>query len=429
MSDRPIFVATHPRACSTAFERVFMTRRDILQCIHEPFGDAFYFGPERLGGRYADDEEGRKRSGFENTTYKDVMDSLLNPEGCEVSFVPSLYHTAPDPREIPAAAHHPSQAQAQTHLTDLTVPLQQGKRLFIKDIAHYLLPPDGQPASIAPSFQQDADLPNGTTVNGTTPNGTTSALPNGTTTTKTPPTTTNPTVIPLPLLRTFHFTFLIRHPRRAVPSYYRCTVPPLSHKTGFHHFMPAEAGYDELRRLFDYLRSEGVVVSREGGETDGVGEGKEGGVKITVVDADDLLDKPGEVIRAFCEDVGIDYHDGMLRWGDEEGQRLAVEAFEKWNGFHDDAIGSTGLRARVGGKVRFFFSFSFPFSLVVVMWVVVVLVEWKKMTDMSQKTPTAAEEDEEWRGKFGEAGQRVIRATVDANVADYEYLKSFALKF
>ncbi|KAK3898624.1 P-loop containing nucleoside triphosphate hydrolase protein [Staphylotrichum tortipilum] len=344
MSERPIFVATHPRACSTAFERVFMTRRDILQCIHEPFGDAFYFGPERLGARYADDEEGRRRSGFENTTYKDVMDGLLNPEGCE------------------------------------------GKRLFIKDIAHYLLPPDGQPASIAPSLQ-DSATPNGVTPNGI-PSFTTTPTTNGTS----HPRRSNPTVIPLPLLRTFHFTFLIRHPRRAVPSYYRCTVPPLSNKTGFHNFLPAEAGYDELRRLFDYLRAEGVVVSREG---DGDGKGDGEGMKITVVDADDLLDRPGEVIEAFCEDVGIDYHEGMLRWGDEEGQRLAVEAFEKWNGFHDDAIGSTGLRARVGGK----------------------------------KPPTAAEEDEEWRRKFGEEGQRVIRATVDANVADYEYLKSFALKF
>lgn len=224
----------------------------------------------------------------------------------------------------------------------------------------------------------------------------------------------NPTVIPLPLLRKFHFTFLIRHPRRAVPSYYRCTIPPLSAKTGFHHFMPSEAGYDELRRFFDYLVAEGVVVhpntknqdqsqtngttpTTTNGTTDPKPDSTEStnGVKVTVIDADDLLDKPADVIRAFCADVGIDYHDGMLRWGDAEGQRLAVEAFEKWNGFHDDAIGSTGLRARLPG---------------------------------AKKTPTEAEEDEEWRAKYGEEGQRTIRACVEANVADYEYLKGFAVK-
>jgi len=95
-SSRPIFVATHPRACSTAFERVrpsvvdpyhrtyhvltrdqvFMTRRDVLKCIHEPFGDAFYFGPERLGHRYEEDETARLESGFSNTTFKTVMDQV-----------------------------------------------------------------------------------------------------------------------------------------------------------------------------------------------------------------------------------------------------------------------------------------------------------------------------------------------------------------
>lgn len=88
MSNKPIFVATHPRACSTAFERVFITRRDILNCSHEPFGDAYYYGPERLGERYEKDEEARETSGFANTTYKDVMDTLLHPADSKVSLFP-----------------------------------------------------------------------------------------------------------------------------------------------------------------------------------------------------------------------------------------------------------------------------------------------------------------------------------------------------
>jgi hypothetical protein len=136
----------------------------------------------------------------------------------------------------------------------------------------------------------------------------------------------------------------------------------LSSKTGFHNFMPNEAGYDELRRLFDYLLQEGIISTQQhqqngtNGTLSNGASGSGGGVKVTVVDADDLLDKPAEVVRAFCEDVGIDYHDGMLKWEDEAGQQLAVEAFEKWNGFHDDAIGSTELRARVHAKVSLFSS-------------------------------------------------------------------------
>jgi hypothetical protein len=104
MSQKPIFVATHPRACSTAFERVsnltsltrsgekaalmhglqvFMTRRHSLTCIHEPFGDAFYFGPERLSDRYEHDEKARKESGFGESTYRTVVD-ILDRESVEV---------------------------------------------------------------------------------------------------------------------------------------------------------------------------------------------------------------------------------------------------------------------------------------------------------------------------------------------------------
>ncbi|KAK4184177.1 P-loop containing nucleoside triphosphate hydrolase protein [Podospora australis] len=316
MSSKPIFVATHPRACSTAFERVFMTRHDILYCIHEPFGDAFYYGPERLSERFAKDEEARKKSGFADVTYKHVVDQVLNP---------------PENTE--------------------------NKRIFIKDIAHYLLPPNNAPASLAPSL---ADQYNTFLSNGTTPQ--------------------NPTVLPLPLLTKFHFTFLIRHPRRAIPSYYRCTIPPLDAKTGFSNFMPSEAGYDELRRLFDYLKSESVIGNND--------------IKITVVDADDLLDKPADVLKKFCQDVGIDFHERMLKWDGEEDKKRAVEAFEKWNGFHDDAIGSTELKPREHGP----------------------------------KVLSVDEENAQWREKYGERGQKLIRETVDANVADYEYLKSFAIK-
>ena len=55
-----------------------MTSRDRLHCIHEPFGDAFYFGPERLSERYADDEQARLESGFSQSTYQDVLDRIDN---------------------------------------------------------------------------------------------------------------------------------------------------------------------------------------------------------------------------------------------------------------------------------------------------------------------------------------------------------------
>lgn len=38
------------------------------------------------------------------------------------------------------------------------------------------------------------------------------------------------------------------------------------------------------------------------------------------------------------------------------------------------------------------------------------------------------QEDKEWREKYGEESQKIIRETVNANIKDYEYLKSFAVK-
>lgn len=53
-----------------------MTRRDALTCMHEPFGDAFYFGPERLSERYEGDEKAREESGFSNSTYKTIFERI-----------------------------------------------------------------------------------------------------------------------------------------------------------------------------------------------------------------------------------------------------------------------------------------------------------------------------------------------------------------
>jgi len=192
------------------------------------------------------------------------------------------------------------------------------------------------------------------------------------------------------MLRKFHFTFLIRHPRRSIPSYYRCTIQPLNKVTGFYDFMPNEAGYDELRRLFEYLKSADIIGPAKAGEANGTGDK----VAITVMDADDLLDKPAEMIAAYCKELGIEYTSDMLRWEDKENQQYAVKTFAKWVGFHDDVLRSTYLKPR----------------------------------SHSNKAVTVESEDEEWRKKYGDDAQKIIRECVDANIPHYEYLKTFAIQ-
>lgn len=253
--------------------------------------------------------------------------------------------------------------------------VHQGKRLFIKDMIQYFVPPNGKPASIAPSLSRkergigtkeiSADGTANGTINGTI-NGATNGTSHGTSIGAPYPYHTesepnNPTVMPEAILKQFHFTFLIRHPRSSIPSYYRCTIPPLDELTGFYNFDPSEAGYDELRRVFDYLRSNGQIgprvaghpelsddINGQNGSTNGHSDTNAGTTKvdICVVDADDLLDNPTGIIEAYCNSVGIDYHESMLKW-DTEDQKHATDAFAKWKGFHEDAIHSSELKPRL----------------------------------------------------------------------------------
>lgn len=57
-----------------------MTRRDALQCVHEPFGDAYYFGPERLGDRFMNDTAAREASGSSEKSYQDIV-TFIEDEG------------------------------------------------------------------------------------------------------------------------------------------------------------------------------------------------------------------------------------------------------------------------------------------------------------------------------------------------------------
>lgn len=151
-----------------------------------------------------------------------------------------------------------------------------------------------------------------------------------------------------------------------MPSYYRCTIPPLDATTGFTYYDPAEAGYDEMRRFLEYLHREGLVgphiATRETDADEILSNSKSGGggakhkpvsspsanvgVEICVVDADEMLDSPAPMMEAFCRSVGIPYTEAMLNWDDESDHKHAKEAFEKWRGFHNDAIDSRGLTAR-----------------------------------------------------------------------------------
>lgn len=252
----------------------------------------------------------------------------------------------------------------------------QGKRVFIKDITYYIVPPERQQAHLAPSLQpvkrgvgtaDAAEDSDGSGDSGESLAAKDSAVDFGSppktpvketadsrpVTPKSPPfpyetpaNRRNPTVVPREILEKFHFTFLIRHPRNAIPSYYRCCIPPLVERTQFDPFMPCEAGYDELKALFDYCKDTGLVGPAVCGQPGSGVKAEPGQVQICVIDADDLLDDPEGILRQYCDSIGMEFSQDMLTWDSEESHKFAKEQFEKWDGFHDDAIGSKDLKPR-----------------------------------------------------------------------------------
>ena len=146
-----------------------------------------------------------------------------------------------------------------------------------------------------------------------------------------------------------------------------------------HMFLTSEIGYREMRLLVDYLYEDDAQRKEQ----------------VCLVDADDLLDNPAGIVKAFCERVSLPFSEDMLKWGSDEDQARAKKAFAKYYGYHEDAIESTGLKPRPHPGKHY---------------------------------GSTGEEDEKWRSKYGEEGARKIREVVDASIADYEYLKQFALK-
>ncbi|KAI0894175.1 hypothetical protein F4806DRAFT_503877 [Annulohypoxylon nitens] len=338
---RPIFLVTHPRACSTAFERVFLTREDDIACVHEPFSDAYHWGPEKLSERYEDIEKLRADKGLEEYTYLAAFDAI-------------------------------NRRQAE------------GKRVFIKDMGKCLMPLPGDTCHIAPSLQPwDESLHNEGNKGGPK-----NALGNLLDYKLAKPAipVPNPTVIPSSLLSIFSFAFLIRNPRLSIPSLYECSSPPRSLVTGWHGFKSTDAGYAEMRRLFDYL----MYLRQVGTGPDlNSGSSQDGSI---VVDAEDLLAYPESVVSQFCDALSIPFSYDMLRWDSEKDQLRAAEAFKNWAPFHDTVLKSTSLQVQ------------------------------------SPKISTPEADFADWTQRYGRDAAALIQKNIDDNMGHYLYLKMFAIK-
>lgn len=81
---KPIALWAVPRSISTAFERYFVERDD-FEVLHEPFGQSYYYGDDRLSDRFAD--EATPENGYDK-----VLEEVLKPRGRRVFLKDMAYH-------------------------------------------------------------------------------------------------------------------------------------------------------------------------------------------------------------------------------------------------------------------------------------------------------------------------------------------------
>ena len=129
-------------------------------------------------------------------------------------------------------------------------------------------------------------------------------------------------LVSLDKLKKMNHIFLIRSPARAVPSHYRLCSGEMAEITGFSYYDPAEAGYKELKLLFDHICEAAIYEDRA----------------PLVIDAESLTREPEATLKTICKVIGAPWDERMLSW--KSGR---VEAFSKYPGFHMNAENSAGF--------------------------------------------------------------------------------------
>lgn len=114
----------------------------------------------------------------------------------------------------------------------------------------------------------------------------------------------------------FKHTFLIRHPRKSIPSYMRackqCSFPAIPDKNG-------------IEQLFDLFKTVQQSIDPN----------------PVVVDADDLLMNPRSIMEQYCSAVGLPFEESMLSWTPGEVQDWM--SFAHCQVWHRTAMMSSGF--------------------------------------------------------------------------------------
>lgn len=141
------------------------------------------------------------------------------------------------------------------------------------------------------------------------------------------------------LMDCFQHTFLLRAPRKQVPSFVKVTLAEAElqrearegegKNQDFADWVPAPVGLDldelgvrQLHILYE------AVANRTG-------------TTPVVVDIDDVFSKPEATLGAFCEGIGMDFDHAMLTW--EKGWRSEFRFWDESTEWMRDVLASEGF--------------------------------------------------------------------------------------
>jgi hypothetical protein len=105
-------------------------------------------------------------------------------------------------------------------------------------------------------------------------------------------------------------TFIIRDPKYVIASLHK----------KWRDFTTEETGFEPIYDLFRYAT-------------------EVNGEDVVVVDAMSFSENPAGILAAYCEHLDVPFDPGSLSWESRE-----VEEWEMWDGWHDEAQRSTGIK-------------------------------------------------------------------------------------
>ena len=109
-----------------------------------------------------------------------------------------------------------------------------------------------------------------------------------------------PDKVPDNVLKSAANSFIIRNPNKAIKSLYRQTLAKFEESV-WDRMVVEEVGFKEQWLWYDKIANE-------------LNE------PVLVIDADDLIAKPKDILQKYCQFVGLEYTEKMLDWSSDKGK-------------------------------------------------------------------------------------------------------------